>query len=135
MKNEKKGFILMTVIFLIMIVSVIVGTMFYQLTKDMELIKDIRKRAQTLYIAEAGIEDAIYNLRLDNTWTSDGTAAIEFPEDSGNTYAITYPVDESTVQSIATLSGGDQRTVEAELSVSDEGPPYAVEMDTWEDTI
>jgi len=133
MKKEK-GFILIAVIFLLLFISILCAAMFYHLTKDAELIKDARERTRALYIAEAGVEEAIYNLRVDNTWTSNGSVSVEFPEESGNFYAVTYPVDSSSVQSVATMGDGSERTIIAEILVSGSASPYDVELNTWEDS-
>ncbi|MFH0731529.1 MAG: hypothetical protein V2A72_01230 [Candidatus Omnitrophota bacterium] len=130
---------LLLVVFIILVMTVLVIGYLQAATTETEIMRNHKMSTQALYIAEAGIEDAIYTIRqTGNSQWDAGFQNKEFPAGSGNTYTVV--VDNSNypsviITSVATVSSTYQRGVEAEIAVS--GPPtsapYPVSMNYWKE--
>jgi Tfp pilus assembly protein PilX len=120
-------------------IAMLFVAVFDVLTTDLQITDNHRRGAEALYIAEAGVEDAMYNLRQNANWTSDGSQSIEFPRNSGNYYTVRYPYlnrpqYRDTMEATATLAdGGFQKTIRARVAVSGTQAPYHVALTGWEE--
>ena len=135
MKCES-GFALILAIFLMLFISLLFASMFNMLTTDVAITGNLGKDAVALYLAEAGIERAVYQLSQDNTWTSDGTAQIYLPSDqTANYYYIVRAAGSDTIDATGYVgSESYSKTVRATVSISGAAPgPYTVEVLTWEE--
>jgi archaellum component FlaG (FlaF/FlaG flagellin family) len=79
--------------------------------------------AEALATAEAGLNDALAQLRLDRGWDS---GFVNKPFNGGS---YTVIVDGSTIRSTATTSSGFAARMEAEVTLALHGPPYVIRID------
>ena len=131
--KNKNGFALLLTLFLILFISMLFVALLNLFTTDIHITGNQKNDTQALYIAEAGIEDAIYHLRQDKNWASDGLAPVDFPAGSGNKYTVTYPVNIGIISSVGALKAGYSKTIESKVSVSGTAPPYTVTFIYWEE--
>jgi len=99
------------VIIVISVMSISILGYLQSLTSYVQTGAFYQKTQKALYISEAGIEDGLFELKEDQTWTS-GISNKEFPLGSGNHYSVTvtnnYPVI-SLVSTGTEASGISQR--------------------------
>ncbi|MBI2870448.1 MAG: hypothetical protein HYY14_01930 [Candidatus Omnitrophica bacterium] len=79
------------------------------------------------YLADAGIETAVYNLRQNSSWSGTG-GNVTFPSGSTSYYNVT--VSGGTITSSGTV-GGYTREIGADYTLSGASAPYTVRLDTW----
>lgn len=115
------------------VLSLLAISSFELLTASIQIIANHRHDLQAMYIADAGIEDAIDHLRDDPGWSAG--LDVEFPTGSGNTYTVS--IDNSGYPIIVITSTGTiqnfQRTLEAEVEVIGSSSPYSVVMTYWKE--
>lgn len=132
----KSGFALILAIFLMLFISLLFVSMFNMLTTDVAITGNLGKDTVALYLAEAGVERAVYELSQDNAWTSDGTSLIYLPStQTANYYYIVYAAGSDTVDATGYVGAETySKTVRATVSISGAAPgPYGVEILTWEE--
>ena len=127
---HKKGAALLLAIFSLIIISLLVTAFLELTTIDLQIISNHLMRNQALYIADAGIEYAISQLRINKNWKQT-LRPIELPVGSGNTYDVTYSSVSGKINSKATLVSGQEITLEAKVSVKTGTPTYAVKIIYW----
>ena len=135
MKYES-GFALILAIFLMLFISLLFVSMFNMLTTDVAITGNLGKDAVALYLAEAGVERAVYELSKDNIWTSDGSVPIYLPSgQTANYYYVVRAAGSDTVDATGYVGAESySKTVRATVSISGIAPgPYAVEVLTWEE--
>ena len=89
---------------------------------------------QAYYIAEAGIADALGNIRTSGA--SDSTWSDTFPTSTSNSYdveIVTGPPTTITSTGIVT-NANFRRTLEAQVSVTGGGSPYTISITQWKET-
>jgi type II secretory pathway component PulK len=127
---HKKGAALLLAIFSLILISLLVIAFLEVTTIDLQIISNHLMHTQALYIADAGIEYAISQLRIDNNWKKT-PRPIELPSGSGNTYDVTYSAVSGKINSRATLTSGGEVNLEAKVSVKANASPYAVKIIYW----
>ena len=127
---HKKGAALLLAIFSLIIISLLVTAFLEFTTIDLQIISNHLMRNQALYIADAGIEYAISQLRINKNWKQT-LRPIELPVGSGNTYDVTYSSVSGKINSKATLVSGQEVTLEAKVSVKTGASFYAVKIIYW----
>jgi type II secretory pathway component PulK len=127
---HKKGAALLLAIFSLIIISLLVTAFLELTTIDLQIISNHLMRNQALYIADAGIEYAISQLRINKNWKQT-LRPIELPVGSGNTYDVTYSSVSGKINSMAKLASGQEITLEAKVSVKTGAPFYAVKIIYW----
>lgn len=127
MKN--KGVALLLALLTLIIISLLVVAFLELTTIDLQIVSNHLSRNQALYIADAGVEYAVSNLRSSrNSFT---TPLIVFPPSSANTYNMTYSNSSGIITSEARLSSGQRVTLAAKVSVVGNSPPYRVKIIYW----
>jgi len=105
------------------------------LTLNIQIANNHIHDLQALYIADAGIEDAIDRLRDNPSWDA-GLSDVEFPVSSGNTYTVT--IGNSGYPSIVITSAGTvsnfQRSLEAQVEITGSSLPYLITITYWKET-
>jgi len=118
MRRDERGAILLLVLFLMALTAPLLCAAFEgQATAIRCIHNDISART-ALYVAEAGLNDAIAQLLLDPTWRA-GFTAKEFPPGSGHTYTVTLADlsdNQIRITSAAVTADGFSRTVTVILS-------------------
>jgi len=120
-KKQESGVALIISLFVLFLTSVLIVAFLESLTTDLQITKNHSSELEATYIAEAGVEDALYELKQDSSWNAGFTDKL-FPEDSSSSYTVTiddssYP--EITITSTATLASGYQRTLSATVEVQE----------------
>ncbi len=93
-------------------------------TEEIQLMQNHIGGAEALATAEAGLNDAMAQLRLDRSWQS---GFVGKPFNDG-TYTVV--IDGRTIRSVGMTAGGYTATVEAEVTVRSDGPPYLIRIDS-----
>jgi Tfp pilus assembly protein PilX len=126
----KKGVALLLALLTLLIVSLLLITFLELATIDLQITSNLFTRHQALYIADAGIEDAVSILR---GVRSGFTRTINFPSPP-NKYSVTYLPITTTfgiITSTGTLATGEQVVLEAKVSVVGSSSPYKVKIISW----
>ena len=127
--QKRKGVALILALFTMLFISLIVVAFLDIATIDQQIATNQIRDSQAGFIADAGVETAVYELRLDNTYN--GTVGdVEFPSGSGNTYNV--DIDGNTITSTGTV-GDFSQTVEADFSIRGSSPPYTVKINSWKE--
>lgn len=116
-----RGAALLIVIFTMFIVSSLVVIALETTTTEMAITRNTMAMSKALYVADAGIQHALANLRADRTWR-DGfpIPGVEFPPGSGFRYVVSV-VDGAGGEVIVTSTGtvdGLPKTVRATISLA-----------------
>jgi hypothetical protein len=93
-------------------------------TEDIQVMQNHVRAAEALAVAEAGLNDALAQLRAQADWN----VGFEGKAFAGGTYTVT--VDGSQVTSVGTSDRGFVARVEADVTVAPDGPPHVVEIDS-----
>lgn len=120
---RSRGAVLVMVVFIVAIVSAIVIGMLEVNTEEIQLAQNHVYMAQALATAEAGLNAAFARLRSHSDWVA-GFSGEPF---NGGSYTVT--VNGSTIRATGTTSHGFVAAMEADVTVSPSGPPYAVTID------
>ncbi len=146
----QEGVALLMAIFALFFITLLVVAFLDITTIDLQIVKNQTTSLKALYIADAGIEDAIYELRQVKSW-DEGFAEKPYSTGSGNIYTVivdidlvsgTLPDNEfyiKTLTSTGTVYSGTttaQRTIKAQTLVTGRIPgPYKVRISSWKEEI
>lgn len=123
-RRNKPGSVLLMVVFITALLAATVMGHLQISAEEIQLMRNHVCAAEALATAEAGLNDALAQLREDSSWIA-GFTAKPFNEGS---YTVT--VEGSTVTATGTTSQGFVARVEAELTISSGGPPYMIRIDS-----
>ena len=123
---NKKGVALLLALFTLIIISLLLISFLELTTTDLQIVSNHLTRDEALYIADAGVEYAVSQLRNNKNWQVSNETT-PFPSGSSNTYAVTYPVDSGIIRSTGRLITGGQVTLEVKVSVTGNAP-YKVKI-------
>lgn len=127
---HKKAQALLLAIFSLILISLLVTAFLQVTTTDLQIIANHLAKNRALYIADAGIEYAIAQLRTDNNWKKT-PHPIELPAGSGNTYDVTYTELSGKINSKARLAAGKEISLEAKVSINSGTPVNNVKIIYW----
>lgn len=122
-KRRKEGSALMMVVFVIALLSTIVMAILEMNTEEIQLMQNHVYAAEALAQAEAGLNDALFEMRNDSSWTT-GFTAKSF---NGGTYTVT--VSSGTIESTGTTGQSYVAKVSADVTIAAAGPPHVVRID------
>jgi len=134
-KKTRAGFILLLSVFVMLFLSLLFMYSFDLLTTDTMIIDNQRREGQALYLADAGIENALYQLRLDETWVSEarpGTPA-DWTTFGGGEYAVERALDSNMITSTARFTGGYSKSVQVTVLISGSATPFNIEVLNWQE--
>ncbi len=147
-KNQE-GVALLMAIFALFFITLLIVAFLDITTIDLQIVKNQTTSLKALYIADAGIEDAIYKLRQEKDWT-EGFAEKPYSTGSGNIYTVIVNIDLvsgtspnefyiKTLTSTGTVYSGTttaQRRIKAQTLVTGRDPgPYKVRISSWKEEI
>ena len=136
-KSDKntRGFILVLTLFTVLILAALVIGFLNITAVDLRLVKNHICSQQAYYIAEAGVADAINEMRLDGP-LADTQWEEFFPADTSSTYNVSVS-QSSTVISCTGLAAASNfsRALEVTVSVSGSSPPYEVSISQWKEVV
>jgi len=132
--TSNKGFVLIMTIFAMLFASLLIVATSDLLTTDILITNNLVSDTQALYVADAGIEYAIAQLRQDANWTG-SAQPVAFPTGSENAYTVTSTEDEgvNTISSTAILESGFQKNLQAEVQVTGQQVPFRVSVLSWQE--
>jgi type II secretory pathway component PulK len=113
---KKNGSVFLMVVFVIALLSSIVMGMLQMNTEEIQLMRNQIYTAQALAVAEAGLNDALYQIRTNPSWTT-GFSNKAFNGDS-YTVAVTGTLPNRTITSTGTTTQGFVSRVAANVTVS-----------------
>jgi len=112
------------VVFAIALLSVLVMGMLELNTEDFQLIQNQIYSAQAQVIAEAGLNDALSEIRIDSNWNS-GFSNKSF---EGGSYTV--DVNSTTITSTGMSPQGYISRVEADITIGSTSP-YVIRIDKF----
>ncbi|MBW8015215.1 MAG: hypothetical protein FVQ82_03440 [Planctomycetes bacterium] len=124
-KWNRNGSVLLVVVFAIALLTTLVTGMLQMNTEELMLMQNQVSAAETLAIANAGLNDAFAELRSNSSWNS-GFTDKSF---SDGTYTVTVSgtLPSLTVESTSLLNGFTARLA-ADMTVST-ASPYVIRID------
>ena len=125
LKLKNDGSALLMVIFIVALLAAVVMGMLKINTEEIQITSNQIFAAQALAIAEAGLNDAFYELRMDDEW-DDGFTNKSF---AGGSYTVEVGGQNPnlTITSTATSSQGFVSNVVASITVGN-SPPYTISI-------
>jgi len=118
---------LLLALFTLLIIALLVVAFLETTTIDLQIVNNQLSRNKALYIADAGIEYAVYRLKVSK---ANFTQSTQLPSGSGNTYSVTYVSSSGIITSTGTLASGESVTLEAKVSVTGSSP-FTVKILYW----
>jgi len=119
-KVRAGGAVLVMIVFVIAVASAIVIGILEINTEEIQLMQNHVYAAKALATAEAGLNDALAQLRADADWDA-GFADKPF---DGGSYSV--EVNAPTIRATGTTSQGFVAALEAEVAISRGTPPHTV---------
>jgi len=119
--------VFITVVFVIAFMAAVVMGIAQINTEEIQLMRNHIGAAEALAVAEAGLNDALAELRSDSSWS--GPIADE--PFAGGSYDVTVEgsLPDPNIVSEGTSSQGFVARVKAEITVATSGPPYVIRID------
>ena len=125
-RKRDQGSVMLIAVFVIALLSALVTGMLQLNTEEIQLMQNHIYAAQALAVAEAGLNDALSEIRDDDEWDNG------FTNKSFGSHSYTVDVSGSlpdlTIESIGTSSQGFVAKVEAEVLVGTDDP-YVIRID------
>jgi hypothetical protein len=112
------------VVFVVALLSALVMGMLQMNTEEIQLMQNHIYATEALAIAEAGLNDALAQIREDSSW-ADGFDDEPF---NGGSYDVT--VNGSTITATGATSQGFVAEIEAQITIATSGPPYVIRIDS-----
>ena len=115
---RRRAAVLLLILFLVAVTAPLVCLLLEAHATEVRCIHNHAGALRALYVAEAGLHDAINELLLDPAWRT-GFTAKEFPQGLGHTYTVVLadlPEDKIEVTSTAQTADGYTKTIVATLA-------------------
>jgi len=136
--NNERGVALILAMMVMVALSLLTVNSFEMLSGSIRISRNHKDDLQALYVAEAGIEDAVIQLRVSRNWI----AGFDEKDFDGNKYTVVVTVvetvgtDNSVIKLLSTGKAGNfQRTLEAQAKIigTEEFSPleYSVAVLYW----
>lgn len=117
------GSVLLMTVLVVALLSAIVMGILQMNTEEIQLMQNQVYAAEALATAEAGLNDALAQIRGDSAWISG------FTNKPFNGGLYTVAVNSSSITSTGTSSKGFVARVEADITVASGGPPHLIRID------
>ncbi len=135
LEKETKGFVLVLTLFTVLILATLIVAFLNITAIDLNLVKNHMCSLKAYYIAEAGIADAINQIRLsgpleDTQWEQ------FFPVATSNKYNVSVSQNSTLINctGLASISNFS-RALEVQVKVTGSSPPYRVSIKRWKEVI
>jgi Tfp pilus assembly protein PilX len=126
--ENQQGVALIIALIVMTTLSVLVIASLEMLTTNVQISTNHTHELQALYVAEAGVEDAISELRADSGWNA-GFTDKEFPTGTGNSYTVSVTgTSPKVIRSTGTV-GDFQKTLQVQVAVNS----TSVRIESWEE--
>ncbi|MFH1395288.1 MAG: hypothetical protein ABIH09_03945 [Candidatus Omnitrophota bacterium] len=117
--NNKKGAVLLVATFIILVSSILIIGFLEAMTSETEILRNQKNACITMYIADSGVEAAIYDLLNGGTGN---IARTEFPNtaDDNSYYTVTQTGVTGNVYTVESLGeyGDFEYEIEAKIKVT-----------------
>lgn len=123
-RRNNHGVVLITVVFVAALLAAIVTGMLQMNTEDIQVAQNHARAAEALAVAEAGLNDALAQLRADATWNT----GYEKKAFAGGMYTVM--IDGTQITSLGTSAQGFVAKVWADVDISAGSPPHTIEIDS-----
>lgn len=119
--------VILLAVFTIALMSTLVIGMVQMVTEEIQLAQNHIYAAQAIAVAEAGLNDAFYELRSDSSWNT-GFSSKSF---SGSTYTVTVAgaLPNLTIESIGTTAQSFMGKIAADVTIGTSAP-YIIRIDS-----
>jgi hypothetical protein len=127
MKNKRdKGSVILLSVFTIALMSILVIGMVQMVTEEVQLAQNHIYAAQAIAVAEAGLNDAFYELRSDSSWNSGFTDKVF----GGSSYTVTVAgtLPNIAIESTGTTAQNFMARIAADITISS-STPYIIRID------
>lgn len=116
--RSERGIALVLALFVAVIVSIMVVSILDLTATDLKVARNLQEELKAYYIAEAGAETAIRELKNDVNW-SDGFDNVQFPPGSGGSFTVTISHPGSSLIEVTSVGkiGETSKTVRVTLKV------------------
>ena len=121
-KGKNKGSVLLITLFTIAMFSALVAGMLWLSTEEIQLMKNEIFATQALCVAEAGLNDAFSQIRVNSSWNSG------FNNKNFGSGRYTVTVAGNTIQSVGTCGEGFISRVAADITIGSSNP-YVIRID------
>lgn len=121
-KNKNKGSVLLLAIFVIAMLGALATGMLQLSTEEIQIVRNQICAAEALATAEAGLNDALSELRTDSAWSAG------FVDKAFNGGSYTVDVNSLTITSTGTSPDGFVGRVEADITITSTSP-YIIRID------
>jgi type II secretory pathway component PulK len=123
-KLKDTGSVLLMTVFIVALLAAVVMGMLQINTEEIQLMQNHIYAEEALATAEAGLNDALAQIRIQADWSTG------FTSKSFNGGSYTVLVNGSTITSTGTSSKGFGAKVKADITVASSGPPYVIRIDS-----
>lgn len=131
---RKKGFILVLTLLVSLILATLVIGFLSISSIDLVLVKNHMYSLKAYYIAEAGVADAINQIRLNGPLADTQWEAF-FPSGSDK-YTVAVSQSSTVISSTGLAYAANfSRALDVKISISGSSPPYKVSIKQWKETV
>ena len=130
-KLRKNGSVLVMVVFVTAMLATLVAGILHMNTEEIQLAQHRVYAVQALALAEAGLNEALAEIRQDSSWTT-GIEDKELAAVSafkGGEYTVDVNDTTLTISASVTSWQGYTATIEAQITVSDGNSPHIIRID------
>jgi len=119
-ERKNKGSVILLAVFTIALMATLVIGMLQMVTEEIQLAQNHIYSSQAIAVAEAGLNDAFYELRTDSSWNS-GFTDKAF---GGSSYTVTVAgaLPNITIESTGTSGQGFMAKITAIVTISASAP-------------
>ena len=122
-KLRNNGSVFLMTVFVIALLSALVAGILQTNTEEIQLVRNQLWAAESLAVAEAGLNDAFAEIRADSSWKAG------FADKAFNGGSYTVEIDGSTITATGTSARGFVAEVEADIIVGSTSP-YVIGIDS-----
>jgi hypothetical protein len=126
-KSRNNGSVFLIVIFAVALFSAVVIGILQANTEELQVMRNQIRAAEALATAEAGLNDALAEIRVDPNWST-GFTDKAFNSDS-YTVTVSGSPPTRTVESTGTTSQGFVARVAADVTIDTSASPYIIRID------
>ncbi len=133
--GREKGFILVLTLLVSLIIATLVIAFLSMSSIDLDLVKNHMYSLKAYYIAEAGVADAINQIRLNGPLADTQWQAF-FPPSSSDRYTVSVSQSSSIINSTGLAYAANfSRILEVKVSISGSSSPYTVSINQWKEVV
>jgi Tfp pilus assembly protein PilX len=134
LKNREKGFILVLTLLVSLILAALVAGFASISSVDLDLVKNHMYSLKAYYIAEAGVADAMNQMRLTGPMANAQWEAF-FPSGSDK-YTVAVSEGSTVITSTGLAFAANlRRALEVKVSISGSAAPYTISIRQWKEAV